>query len=93
MIRSAMFRQWCALGAVLIPGLFIVTMMLGKWSLLAPASEIRVWCCMRAGGGCHGGEDAEQCVNDGALAFSSEKDLCAAACASALPLHGAPSSQ
>ncbi|NOS67807.1 MAG: hypothetical protein HOO67_05610 [Candidatus Peribacteraceae bacterium] len=85
MIRSARYRQFCAIGALLIPASFFALLILQGWTVLVPSStDAPVWCCFRGRHACAGGYDADRCVSDGAVAFSSKRDLCLAACVSAL---------
>lgn len=84
--RSDRCRQICALGALLVPASFFMLLILHGWTFLAPTGTATpVWCCFPGRTACAGGEDPDRCMSDGAVAFSSTRELCTAACVSALP--------
>lgn len=90
MIRSARRRKTYAIGALLVPAFLCALLILQGWSFLAPpTTESPVWCCFQGRHACTGGYDADRCVSDGAVAFSSKRELCLAACVSALPAPNA----
>jgi hypothetical protein len=60
--------------------------------LLEASQGPLVWCCMGRSGACAGNVDPAACVNQGG-AFSRERDLCDAACATLTALNDAQSPQ
>lgn len=88
MIGSATPRHWCAACVLLFLAALGWMLVAGGRFLMPASADVLVWCCLRQGESCTGDYDPARCAVDG-IAYSRERGLCAAACASLFPPHGA----